>query len=131
MVDRVCIGLNNGNWIARISKPGIDVLTATSVGQFYMHEDFPSHRVLQAGSILFATNSLTATLTYPNRGFVPIIFACVGDVDSVGWPYRSGGNLIGTWAISQAPTATSCVFTRQTTSSAALYIHYAIFPMVN
>lgn len=131
MANRVCIGLNDGDWIARISKPGVNVLTETALGSFYMHEAFPSHRVLQTGSVLFGTSSTTVTITYPNRGFVPIIFACGGGADTLSFPYTRGGNLVGTWTIEQAPTATSCVFTRQITNSTPLYVHYAIFPMVN
>ncbi|WLR91011.1 hypothetical protein [Shinella zoogloeoides] len=131
MTNRVVLGKLNGSMAARVSKPGIDVLTASALEDFFLHESFKGHRILQTGSIPFATNTTTCTIYYPDWGFVPIIFMVPAASDTAVYPFLSGGNLVGVWNIEQEPTRTSCVFTIQTPLQSSLYVRYVILPLVN
>ncbi len=129
MANRIVLGVNGADWVARISKPGIDVLTNTDLSNFWMHEDYYSMRILQTGTVAFGA-SATVTITYPNRGYIPIILCYLGTEENLNWPVASGGNAIGVWRVTQEPTASSCTFTRHSTSQ-AVFAHYMILPLVN
>lgn len=132
MSNRAIFGFNGTTFCCRISRPGVDVLTATSLADFYLHEDYFNHQILVKGSGIIAANAASATITYPNFGFVPIIITSTSHADDTNsWPYMPAGGAMGPYQIIQAPTATSCVLTRNTVTSTPLYFRYMILPLVN
>lgn len=131
MSNRVILGNYGGSFVARISKPGNDVLSAPLMSSYYLHELYRGHRILQSGTTYFPANATTCSISYPNFGFVPIIFASPGLDTLTSYPFISGGNIVGVFRITQTPTATSCVFTRNVATSTIFYMRYIILPLVN
>lgn len=76
MTNRVVIGNLNGNFAARISKPGVNVLTATEIGDFLLHELYNTDRTIQRGQVVQSPGG--ADFSYvatPAVGYVPFCVA--------------------------------------------------------
>lgn len=74
MVNRVLVGQHNGQFVARVSVPGVDVMTATQIQHFMMHELYSSDQVLMRGSaILTETMPEYVEIPIPMLGYIPFV----------------------------------------------------------
>lgn len=69
----------------KVSKPGIDVLSATSPNDFYLHSMFPLLKVHSFGTFTFAISTGTTTINH-NLGYKPfvLVFSKLVSYDYVG-----------------------------------------------
>ena len=79
MVNRMMMGLHGGVWKFRISKPGIDVLTA-SLDNCAMHELLQMGQIRQYGEFYLPTGTGTRSvvINFTNDGYIPQVYYSTG-----------------------------------------------------
>lgn len=134
MVNRILFGKYAGDIVFRVSKPLVDVYTAADK-DLLINGKTPLLQVLQSGivaGVLSDSLHYTASITFPDRGFKPIIFLAPGDANGYRLPtfIVSGTLATNTRAIYlKNLTNTSCEFwcrTWQSSSNTAMYFHYSV-----
>lgn len=73
MTNRILIGWYDGDFVARISNPGVNVLTNTNMNNFMMHEDFSSMGLILSGLVKRTPGQSTLTISFSSMGFVPLL----------------------------------------------------------
>ena len=69
MVNRVLLGSYGGSFKARISRPGIDVLTATSLSDFMMHEAYAGLAPIQSGVVYLPPGTARTVIYVAQEGY--------------------------------------------------------------
>lgn len=73
MVSRVLIGNVNG-FKARITKPGVDVESASSIESFLLHEQYSANNILLRTEVLVTPNMADYySFPIPDPGFIPFV----------------------------------------------------------
>ena len=88
MANRVLLGNRAGTYGLWVSKPGIDVLTASTSNLLFSSQTSKTVRVLASGSLFFpsgGTNSLSIAygLTAPNRAAPLVLTSSAGSVNFI------------------------------------------------
>lgn len=61
----------------KVSKPGVNVLTASAVGDFSFSSDYLGYGLYQAGTFLATGNRVETTFSFTSLGYVPFVLLAV------------------------------------------------------
>lgn len=132
MANRVWLGVQSGNFRFRISKPGVNVLTA-SESQLMFSENYKGWQWVQTGTVTFpnAGGIQTQTINFANRGIVPyVVFYRCGSAttdwfDPGPWAGVAGLNEFDSTRTIDI-TATSCTFEVVGANDGGRYVRYLL-----
>lgn len=103
MANRVCLGQRSSDIGLFISKPAVNVLTA-SLDNMLFSSSARAYQAVASGTVAIANNSST-TIAYPNNGYVPTVLMFPVFTGFVASLSSSDAPLLQTWV--DEVTATS------------------------
>ncbi|MBC7280046.1 hypothetical protein [Hoeflea sp.] len=121
MTDRIMFGSNGSKFVARVSKPGVDV-SSTNLADFVLHEDFTTLIPVARGTVTLGVGASTSFTLPSIIGKHPFV---VLKSDEGILPVSPWFNLRGTYFLRLVPATGACTIYNEYSTS--LTITYAVF----